>query len=133
MDQTSIWSKKKLKVISKTHYLPLLVEQPKTPHLTGCITVSAIRTLFYTNDNCTKLKKKLKINVIFSQLRVAGIQKKKCFLYYSLLIILKKTYLSLYLKRKNTRWPSIKSSHLYLLLQSNPTFQKKSFLKEENS
>lgn len=77
MDQTSIWSKKKLKVISKTHYLPLLVEQPKTPHLTGCITVSAIRTLFYTNDNCTKLKKKLKINVIFSQLRVAGIQKKK--------------------------------------------------------
>lgn len=41
MDETSLSSKKRLKVISKTHHLPLLVEQPKIPHITGCITVSA--------------------------------------------------------------------------------------------
>ena len=41
MDETSLSSKKRLKVISQKNKLPLLIEQPKIPHITGVITVSA--------------------------------------------------------------------------------------------
>lgn len=41
MDETSLSPKKRLKAISKNHQLPLLVEQPKIQHITGCVTVSA--------------------------------------------------------------------------------------------
>lgn len=40
MDETSLSSRKRLKVIAKKNQLPLLTQSPKIPHLTGCITVS---------------------------------------------------------------------------------------------
>ena len=59
MDETSLSSKKRLKVISQKFKLPLLIEKPKIPHITGVITVTA-SCQFFTPMIVVPNKKKKK-------------------------------------------------------------------------
>ena len=46
MDETMLTARKRLKVLAKKGQLPLVPEQIKLPHMTGCITVSASGYVF---------------------------------------------------------------------------------------
>ena len=46
MDETSLSARKRMKVIARKNQIPLLLESPKIPHLTGVITVSAQDSIF---------------------------------------------------------------------------------------
>ena len=46
MDETMLSAKRRLKVLAQKVYFPLIPEQIKLPHLTGCVTISAIGHVF---------------------------------------------------------------------------------------
>ena len=46
MDESMLTARKRLKVLANKSQLPLVLEQIKLPHMTGCVTVSASGYVF---------------------------------------------------------------------------------------
>lgn len=91
MDETSLSSRKRLKVLAKKTQLPLITENPKIPHLTGVITVSASGHLFsplivLPNKKTLRYLKDFEDECYFVS-TLSGWMTKKTFLYYTFLII----------------------------------------------
>lgn len=114
MDETSLSSRKRLKVLAKKNQLPLIIESPKIPHLTGVITVSAsgdyfkplivlpnkktLRSLKHLEDRCYLVS------------TLSGWMTKKTFIYYTFLLISQISHYRLQLD------PSIRNNSIILIL-----------------
>lgn len=117
MDETSLSSKKRLKVIAKKYQLPLLTQSPKIPHLTGCITVTGGGHFFkplivLPNKKTLRYLKEFEDQCYFMS-TTSGWMTKKCFLYYTLLLI---SQISIYRLSLNSK---IRNDSILLILDGH--------------
>lgn len=119
MDETMLTAKRRLKVLDKKGRLPLIPEDVKVPHLTGCVTFTASGVIF---DPVIILpnKKTLRKLQQYSGLcyfcgTMAGWQTKNTFIYYCLILICQ---LAIY--RQNL--PSqIRDDRILLIVDGHPS------------
>lgn len=91
MDETSLSARKRMKVIARKNQIPLLLESPKIPHLTGVITVSAsgqyFRPIIVLPNKKTLRKLEDFEDKCYFFSTSSGWMTKKGFLYYCLILI----------------------------------------------
>ncbi|KAK8891366.1 hypothetical protein M9Y10_028574 [Tritrichomonas musculus] len=96
MDETMLSARKRLKVLGRKGILPLIPENIKLPHLTGCVTISASGHLFepliiLPNKKTMRYLGKF-TNHVYLASSSAGRMTKNLFSYYCLLLVCELSY-----------------------------------------
>lgn len=103
MDETMLTAKKRLNVLAKKVRLPLVPEQVKLPHMTGCVIISASYHVF---DPLIILPNKKTLRTLTNYTSQAyfcsssaGWMTRELFTYYSLLLVCQISYYRLMLPK----------------------------------
>lgn len=119
MDETSLSSKKRLKVIAREAQLPLMTEQPKIPHMTACVTITANGEYFKPMIVLPNMKTLSKLKEFEDQCfffsTSSGWMTKNAFDYYTLLMI---SNISMYRFNLNEK---LRDEPILLILDGHPS------------